>query len=95
MKKLMYTAVLGMALVFGSCGSDDVVDLVTDAACDAARPALRATVQTAIDAYNADSTMTLCEEARSAIETYKSNECGDDTFDSVLAGLPDCATVGG
>jgi len=86
MKKLMYVAVFAMALGMTSCGEDDVVDLVTDAACDAARPALRETVQTAIDAYNADTSSTsLCEAARTAIETYKSNECGDTVYDETLA----------
>ncbi len=91
MKKLICVAVFGMALGLTSCGSDDVVDF----ACDQARDALRASVQTSIDAYNANTSSTsLCEAARTAIETYKSNECGDGAFDQILADLPDCSTVG-
>ncbi|MBW1297580.1 hypothetical protein [Aquimarina litoralis] len=90
MKKLMCIAVFGMALGFTSCSEDDVVDF----ACDTVRDGLRAPVQAAIDAYNEDtSSSTLCDAARDAIETYKSNECGDAHFDQVLAGLPDCSTL--
>ncbi|AXT57281.1 hypothetical protein J8L88_01345 [Aquimarina sp. MMG015] len=90
MKKLMFVAVFGMALGLTSCGEDDVVDF----ACDAARDSLRATVQVSIDAYEANTSSTsLCEAARTAIESYKSNECGDDAFDGILADLPDCSTL--
>jgi len=85
----MFAAIFGMALGFTSCGSDDVVDF----ACDTVRDGLRAPVQVAIDAYEAEATEATCTAAREAIETYKSNECGDGSFDQVLAGLPDCSTL--
>ena len=94
MKKHIFIAVLSMAFITISCVSDDAVDILTDVACDIVRPDLQATVQTAIDAYQADMTSEmLCEAARTAIETYESNECGDNTFSQTLAGLPDCSTV--
>lgn len=86
----MYVAVFGMAVGLSSCGSDDVVDF----ACDTVRDGLKSTVQTSIDAYNEDtSSESLCDAARTAIETYKSNECGDGSFDTVLENLPDCSTL--
>ncbi|WP_378180081.1 hypothetical protein [Aquimarina sp. SS2-1] len=88
MKKLMFVAVFGMALGFTSCGADDVVDF----ACDQFRDELRESVQADIDAYNADTSSTaLCEAARDAIESYRSNECGDNAFDAVLNDL-DCTS---
>ncbi len=87
MKKLMYVAVLGMAMGLTSCGEDDVKDL----ACDTARGPLKDTVQLAIDAYNDNKNEITCEAAKTAIETYKSNECGDDSFDTVLASLSECS----
>lgn len=87
----MFVAVFGMALGLTSCGEDDVVDF----ACDTVRDELRATVQISIDAYNEDTTSeSLCEAARTAIESYKGNACGDGAFDTILADLPDCATLG-
>ena len=90
MKKLMFVAVFGMALGLISCSDDDVVDF----ACDTARDGLREPVDAAIAAYRAEMTEATCNSARSAIETYESSQCGDDTFSEVLAGLPDCSTVG-
>ncbi len=85
----MLVAVVGMALGFASCGEDDVKDF----ACDTARDALRAPVDVAIAAFREDETSQTCEAARNAIDSYKSNECGDSHFDAVLEGLPDCSTL--
>ena len=91
MKKLMFVAVFGMALgLTTSCGEDDAVDFV----CDTARDGLRQSVQASIDAYENTPTEGTCNSARSAINSYQVGECGDDFFADVLAGLPDCSTVG-
>ncbi|MHA7056885.1 hypothetical protein ACWGOQ_0006670 [Aquimarina sp. M1] len=89
MKKLIFVAVFAMTFGFTSCGEDDVIDF----ACDTVRDELRESVQVFIDDYNADATVSNCEAARDAIESYKSNECGDSAFDSILADL-DCSSAG-
>jgi len=84
MKKLMFIAVASMTLTFGSCGADDV----TDFACNTVRDALKLEVQAAITAAAAAPTnKDLCESARAAIEGYKSEGCGDNSFDVALANL--------
>lgn len=82
----MYVAVCALALGFTSCGADDVVDL----ACDSARDALKASVQVTINAYDAEPNAETCNAAKTAIEEYKANPCGDNSFDAVLTGLGAC-----
>jgi len=94
MKKLMYVAALGMALGFASCGADDVIDAVTDLACESTEAALKSDVTDAIAAH-ANSTSTTCTALKTAIEAYRESPCGSaDAYATELSALPDdCATL--
>ena len=92
MKKLMYAAVLGMAIGFTSCSEEEIIEF----GCNTAIETLRVPVETAFNAYDADPTQLTCEAVKTAVETYRNSQCGDDFFDDRLIGFPlDCANIGG
>ncbi len=88
----MFVAVFGMALGFTSCGEDDVIDF----ACDTIDSELRAPVVAALAAYESSANSATCEAVKSAIDVYRSSDCGAaDAYTNELAALPaDCADAG-